>query len=160
MTDNTNVCSSVPTALGEEMTRSRFRDVLHQSVPCIDDGPSCLNQPQTDFHVLSMVPCRIKTANVHERCSMEHGTWAVGEAGSSWTGTVFCRNFNRTEPADQIIGLFKHRSASDSDHAFLFINRRNLGHHVGNPIGFRANVNIGDGHPFSSGVFNRPLATC
>ena len=57
------------------------------------------------------------------------------------------------------MGLLEDRPSRDRNDSLSFVERLNLSHHVGNPIGFRSDIDVRDGHPISRGVFNRPLTS-
>ena len=159
MSNDANVRSCISASLGQEVSGPRFGNVLDQGVARVDDCTTGLDETKAYFHVFSMVPRRVKTPHRQQGFPLKHRAGPVGQTRSSRPGPVLCCDFDRPKSAHQVVGLLKHGSSGDGDDPFRIVKRLNVSHHVGNPVGFRANIDVRDGDPLAGGMLDRPLTS-
>ena len=160
MSNDSYVGSSVTFSLPKKPLSFNFWNMVYNRTGGVNDASTRPDEPQTDFHVFSMVPLRIESPNGKERASQKHRTWSIRKTRSSWSCSVFTCNFHRTNSAHNVAVMGEHGASCYGYNRFTIGNWFCFSNHRFDPVRLGPNVNVGDGDPFSFCFLDRPLAPC
>ena len=74
---DSHMSARITTSFEQEKAQGGLSNMMHNCSGGMNDDAASLKQPQTDFHVFSVIPLWVEAPSFNQRLSHKHRTWAI-----------------------------------------------------------------------------------